>query len=172
MLKEFVEIKGHEDYEISSEGKVRKVDTKKYKNQLMDRRRRKAVALPLDEGGMEVIYIQTLIEEHFSKEDVEDYLKESGEEKLPEYESILQKYREAAAKVEELEAKAATSSDNASTPKKTTPGKRCRKIRNVETGEIFNSFAEAAKHYGTTYDKLYDSIYNRGEYNGQKFERI
>ena len=137
----------------------------------MDRRRRKAVALPLDEGGMEVIYIQTLIEEHFSKEDVEDYLKESGEEKLPEYESILKKYKEAAAKVEELESKVAISSDTV-TPKKTTSGKRCRKIRNMETGEIFNSFAEAAKHYGTTYDKLYDSIYNRGEYNGQRFERI
>lgn len=172
MLKEFVEIKGHEDYEISAEGRVRKVDTKKYKNQLMDRRRRHAVALPLDEGGMEVIYIQTLIEEHFSKEDVEDYLKESGEEKLPEYESILKKYKEAAAKVEELESKVAISSDTVTPKKPTTFGKRCRKIRNMETGEIFNSFAEAAKHYGTTYDKLYDSIYNRGEYNGQKFERI
>lgn len=171
MLKEFVAIKGHKDYEISAEGKVRKIDTKKYKNQLVDRRRRHAVALPLDEGGMEVIYIQTLIEEHFSEEDAEEYLKESGEEKLPPYESILKKYREAAAKVEELEAKVATSSAT-SVPKKAAPGKRCRKIRNVETGEIFNSFAEAAKHYGTTYDKLYDSIYNKGEYNGQKFERI
>ena len=170
MLKEFVEIKGHEDYEISVEGKVRKVDTKKYKNQLTDRRRRHAVALPSNEGGMEVIYIQTLIEENFSSEDAEKYLKDSGEEELPEYESILKKYREAAAKVEELEAKAASS--NTSSPKKTTSGKRCRKIRNVETGEIFNSFSEAAKHYGTTYDKLYDSIYNRGEYNGQRFERL
>lgn len=171
MLKEFVAIKGHADYEISAEGKVRKVDTKKYKNQLVDRRKRHAVALPLEEGGMEVIYIQTLIEEHFSNEAVDEYLKECGEEKLPPYESILKKYREAAAKVEELEAKVATSSDTPE-PKKTVPGKRCRKIRNTETGEIFNSFAEAAKHYGTTYDKLYDSIYNRGEYNGQKFERI
>lgn len=171
MLKEFVEIKGHEDYEISSEGKVRKVDTKKYKNQLMDRRRRHAVALPIDDGGMEVIYIQTLIEENFTSDDVEEYLKVSGEEKIPPYESILKKYQEAAAKVAELEAKVATS-EVATTSKKSGVGKRCKKIKNMETGEIFNSFAEAAKHYGTTYDKLYDSIYNRGEYNGQKFERV
>lgn len=171
MLKEFVEIKGHEDYEISAEGKVRKVDTKKYKNQLMDRRRRHAVALPIDDGGMEVIYIQTLIEENFTSEDVEEYLKVSGEEKLPAYESILKKYQEAAAKVAELEATVATS-DSTATSKKSSTGKRCKKIKNMETGEIFNSFAEAAKHYGTTYDKFYDSIYNRGEFNGQKFERI
>ena len=75
MLKEFVEIKGHEDYEISAEGRVRKVDTKKYKNQLMDRRRRHGVALPLDEGGMEVINNQTLIEENITSENVEEYLR-------------------------------------------------------------------------------------------------
>lgn len=171
MLKEFVEIKGHEDYEISAEGKVRKVDTKKYKNQLMDRRRRHAVALPIDDGGMEVIYIQTLIEENFTSEDVEEYLKVSGEEKLSAYESILKKYQEAAAKVAELEATVANS-NGAATSKKSSTGKRCKKIKNMETGDIFNSFAEAAKHYGTTYDKFYDSIYNRGEFNGQKFERI
>lgn len=171
MLKEFVEIKGHEDYEMSAEGKVRKVDTKKYKNQLMDRRRRHAVALPIDDGGMEVIYIQTLIEENFTSEDVEEYLKVSGEEKLPPYESILKKYQEAAAKVAELEATVATS-NGAATSKKSSTGKRCKKVRNMETGQIFNSFAEAAKHYSTTYDKFYDSVYNRGEFNGQKFERI
>ena len=169
-MKEFVKIRGHEDYEISSDGAVRKVDTKKYKNRLIDRHRRHAVALPLNKGETEVIYIQTLIEENFSAEYVENYLKDSGEEKLPEYQSILNKYREAATKVEELEAKAASVND--SSPKKTTPGKRCIKIRNVETGEIFNSFSEAAKHYGTTYDKFYDSIYNRGEYNGKRFERF
>ena len=166
MLKDLVAIKGHEDYEMSSDGKVRKADTKKYKTLVMDRQRRHAVVLPLEEGGSEVLYIQTLLEENFSPETLDDYLKESGESKLPPYESLFKKYREAVAKVAELE--------TASTPTKVaaTTSRRTRRVKNLDTGEIFNSMSEAAKHYNTSYDKFYDSVYNKGVFNGQKFERI
>ena len=167
MLKEFIAIKGHEDYEVSAEGKVRKIDTKKYKNQLVDRNKRKAVALPLKDGGMEVIYIQSLIKDHFSEEDLECYMKESGEKDISDYESLLKKYKEAAAEIEKLK-----STVSSGTSANKTTGKCCRKIKNEVTGRIFNSFSEAAKYYGTTYNKVYDSIYNTGEFNGEKFVRL
>lgn len=168
MKKEFTEINGFSNYEVSAEGKVRSIATKKYKRLCKDSKGRAIVVLTDDDKGYaSALYIQDLIHDHFGNDAASAYVTESGEDALSNYESLLKKYQELSSKYDTV---IASSDDTVAAPAK--KGRRCKKIRCNETGEVFKSFAEAAKHYETTYDKFYDAIYNRGNFKGMTFERL
>ena len=163
MMKQFYTINNHEDYEISDEGKVRKVSTKKYKTLVSDKNGRKLVVLPLESGELECLYIQDILAEQFSSLALKTYLEESREEKLPDYEALMKKYKEALEKLE-------NSSDGEMVVRKTN--KRSKKLYCPQLDMHFNSYSEAARHFQVSYEKLYDSVYNKGEYKGHTFEVV
>lgn len=127
-------------YEISEDGKVRNIQTKKYKSIYQDKKGRSLVCL-VEEDGTGVTtcnYIRDLLAETFDEETALAYVDAKQEEPMPEAKVI---YVE-----KEVPAK--------------TSKRKVLKIRCEETGQFYNGYSAVAKAFGWKYDKIYDKFYN------------
>ena len=134
-------------YEMNADGKVRKIDTKKYLPVLKD-------AL-----GRELVVFHNANKYHYS---IAEYI---ADLKAMTYEpevgqTAIVKTPERVAKMPEPEVVVKPRN------------KRCRRIRCIETGEVFKSYTACANHFGFPYDKFYDTFKATGRFGDYTFEDV
>ena len=134
-------VKDHEAFEINEDGKVRKIETRKYLPEYHDRLGRPLVIFH-ELKGATCEYIEDLLAVAFGPK--------------PNQEAVV-KHPDLVAIMPE-------------TKKTKRSGRRGRRILCIETGEEFSSYAECAKHYGFSYNNFYDTFKATGMYNNMHFE--
>lgn len=140
-------LQDYPEYEMNTEGSVRKISTKKYLKSCKDGLGRPLVVFHNANKYHYSIaeYISDLMAVTYGPEDgqVAVVKTEKYTAKMPEPEVVVK-------------------------PK----NKRCRRIRCVETGEEFKSYTACAKHFGFHYDKFYDTFKATGKFGGYTFEDV
>lgn len=132
------------DYEMNNEGKVRKIETRKYLSVYKDRLNRSLVVFHNPKGAVSE-YISDLMAMTFGPV--------SGQVavvKAPELIAIMPE------------------PEMVEKPR----NKRCRRIRCIETGEVFKSYTACANHFGFPYDKFYDTFKATGRFDEYTFEDV
>lgn len=183
MTKEFKQLERYPSYEINEEGKVRNIETKKYKKLCTDKKGRSIVTLPHEDGHMVCEYICELLEEHFGivcQETFAPDLLEEYREKARQAEEVAKaRLAELEAAKAELQVKASENAELAETLKQVEKLVPTRKLKayiiDTETGIEYKGFSKAARALGFNYDAFYNAFYltedNTISYEGHTFRK-
>ena len=126
------------------EGKIRKIETRKYMPVYHDRLGRPVVVFHNPKGAISE-YIEDLMAMTFGPAEGQVAVV-----KAPELVRIMPEPQMIPA------------------PK----NRKCRQIRCIDTGEVFKSYAACARHFGFNYDKFYDTYKATGKFEGHEFEEV
>lgn len=142
------------NWEMSTEGKVRSVENKKnYKKLVYDTLGRPVVVMYESNGYATCWYLEDLYAVTFGAK-----LHQLPVVPAPKIVEAFPNYEENKKK----EAKAVLN-----------PSRKRKKIKCIDTGDIFDSYTECAKHFGFIYDKFYYQVkYNKKPYEGHTFEEV
>lgn len=168
MTKEFKQLEENALYEINEDGKVRSVETKKYKKLVSDTKGRAIVTLTDSKSGSTICYyIAELLEKYFDikceetfnlgiyekyKEMAED-AERAANERLREVENLKSEIADKNSTIQEYrkELEVAKAAGYARKPKTF--------VRCEETGQEFKGLAACAKAFNFNYDKFYNAFY-------------
>ena len=153
--KEWKVVENYPSWEMSSEdGRIRSIENKKnYKKFVHDTLGRTVVVMYESDGYATCWYLDDLYALVYGAKmnQMPVVPSEKVLEAFPNYES--QKKREA--------------------EKIAGVTKKRKSIRCVDTGEVFSSYTECAKHFGFVYDKFYYQVkYNHKPFEGHTFEEV
>ncbi len=168
MSKEFKQLEENPLYEINEEGKVRKIDTRKYKSLVSDIKGRAIVTLTDTKSGSTICYyIAELLEKYFDIKCEETF--QTGV--YEKYKQMAEDAEKAAAdhlrEIESLKSELSNKSSTIEDYKKELDAAKAagysRKpktfVKCEETGQEFKGVAACAKAFGFNYDKFYNAFY-------------
>lgn len=146
-MSKYKVIDSYPDYEMSEDGQVRKISTKKFASICKDAIGRSVVVLRDSKycGESRIEYISDLLAVVFNiikPNQIAIVPSEEVLKVLPQAKVISKK------------------------------SKRDKSIMCIETEEVFSSFASAARAYHYKYDKFYDAVNLKGEYDGNHWKRL
>lgn len=168
MTNKFKQLEENALYEINENGKVRSIETKKYKKLVSDTKGRAIVTLTDSKTGSTICYyIAELLEKYFDikceetfnsgiyekYKEIAENAEKAANERLREVESLKSEIADKESAIEgyKKELEVAKAAGYARKPKTF--------VKCEETGQEFKGVAACAKAFGFNYDKFYNAFY-------------